>query len=109
MTLSDGPPAAASGDEPAEADEADEALSMATTATATENSPLLRSETASARTITNSRPDSPDCTDPAGADGRPKMSPTRIACLILGLWGLIFLQGGFVYLCLVGKIDRLPY
>lgn len=73
--------------------------SSTTSATAAEDTPLLRSETSSSLT---SRDVSPRRERQPAEGSEEPLSRTRATCIVLSMWALIFLQGKAVGL--IGKL-----
>ncbi len=78
------------GDSDVPRNAADESFSAA--GTATENTPLLRSETASTVTAGDGPQAEGQALD-ANEPSEPKLGLRQTLCLILSMWALIFLQG----------------
>jgi hypothetical protein len=73
---------------------------LSTAATATEETPLLHSETASSQTLRDGSPGSSGrrVNGESREDGSPKIPSIGLAraiCIIISMWALIFLQGWF--------------
>ncbi|KAH8893259.1 MFS general substrate transporter [Thozetella sp. PMI_491] len=66
--------------------------SYSTAGTATENTPLLRSETASSVTAAEDGLAGDAATGGPGLDAGPELGWKRVTCIVLSMWALIFLQ-----------------